>query len=67
MPPNATVSGKFKRGTICCNLTLFQLCHPSRILNETLLKKVRRILISKSLTVDPLISVDPNCKDGDYP
>jgi len=42
-PPTATVRRVFKRRAICCNSTLFQSCHPSRILNEALLKMVRHI------------------------
>jgi len=45
MPPAATVSGLVEKGTIYLNSTLFQSCHPSRIVNETLLQKVRRIPI----------------------
>ena len=43
VPPTATVSGEFERGVICFNATFFQSCHPSRIINEILLKKVGRI------------------------
>ena len=45
VPPTATVSRMFEKEVICFNLALFQSCHPSRIINEVLLKKVRRILI----------------------
>jgi len=43
VPPTATVSGEFERGVICFNSTFFQSCNPSSIINEILLKKVRRI------------------------
>jgi hypothetical protein len=45
VPPAATVSRIFEKEVICSNLTLFQSCHPSRIINKALLEMVRRILI----------------------
>jgi len=45
VPPTATVSRVCERGKICLDSIPFQASHPSRILNETLLKMVRCILI----------------------
>ena len=68
MPPTAIVSGVFDKRLICFNSTFYQSCHPSRILNETLLKKVRHpYSIRKSLIlIVEYFSIDSNCKDGDY-
>ena len=66
VPPTATVSQGFEQGPICLHSTLYQSRHPSRILNETLLKKVGYfLLISKSLIIEPF-SIDSDCKDGDH-
>ena len=45
VPPTATVSKMFEKEVICFNSTLLQLCHPSHIINEALLKMVKCILI----------------------
>jgi len=45
VPPTTTVSRMFEKEMTRFNSTPFQSCHPSRIINEVLLKMVRRILI----------------------
>jgi hypothetical protein len=68
-PPTATVSRAIGRGGIFFDSTIFQSSHPSLILNDSLLKMVRCILIffpRYLLIVESFIPIVSDCEDGGH-